>query len=452
MMANRLIPCITNNTNNIGIQGAAGFGVGVYPGALPSGWSTLTGTNDPTNDNYGNYQYSDTSICCWVPAFCYRIGSPASPFYATYGANAVDILPIHVFSSRGAAEASGYAIHRAFINGGLIKRGFMADKYQASKNPDALIASSIKNGNPLSSASTHNPFSSVGAANFYYGAIDAIKTRGSQFHCMSRFENAALALLSLAHGQAATSTINCAWYLTNKNYPKGNNNNAFKDADDTTVVWEHDGFVGNNSGKTGSAGYGGGVGNIFAKSTHNGQNCGIADLNGNMWEINIGFTRPGANATDSAGQDDASAFYVLKESIDINVLTSGWSSNASGNEAFGTVDHLATLYDAITLNHISATLVTSRFGNSTNAVLSNAVTGDGYRQTGLGIYTELGHSAGGTSLFGIDALYERHIANLCSISGGAWKGTANAGVWSLDLYNHRRASSNTVGVRGAAYV
>ena len=37
------------------------------------------------------------------------------------------------------------------------------------------------------------------------------------------------------------------------------------------------------AGKTGS-------GMPFAKTTHNGQACGIADLNGLLWEIVIGVT------------------------------------------------------------------------------------------------------------------------------------------------------------------
>ena len=54
------------------------------------------------------------------------------------------------------------------------------------------------------------------------------------------------------------------------------------------MKWEPDGY--SNCGKTGSAGYGGGAGNVFAKSTHNGQNCGSADDNGLMYEISIGLT------------------------------------------------------------------------------------------------------------------------------------------------------------------
>jgi hypothetical protein len=92
----------------------------------------------------------------------------------------------------------------------------------------------------------------------------------------------------MAHGQASSSTTNCAWYHATYNFPKGCNNNARSDTNDTSVIWESDGH--SNCGKTGSAGYGGGAGNLFAKSTHNGQNCGVADLNGLMYEVSIGLT------------------------------------------------------------------------------------------------------------------------------------------------------------------
>ncbi|HOR79075.1 MAG TPA: hypothetical protein PLG04_09860 [Anaerolineaceae bacterium] len=180
------------------------------------------------------------------------------------------------------------------------KLGFFRDKYKCSKvaNGSGYTAASIKNGLPLSSAAVHNPFSDLtGGANYYYSAIDLAHRRdgvdgavnpSSIFFCSSQFLRSAIAMLSMAHGQAATSTANCAWYLANKNYPKGCNNNALSDADDTTVKWESDGY--SNCGKTGSAGYGGGAGNVFAKSTHNGQNCGSADDNGLMYEVSIGLT------------------------------------------------------------------------------------------------------------------------------------------------------------------
>jgi hypothetical protein len=287
--------------NLIGVPGAMGFGVGICPPAnLPDGMVGMPGYDQLGSDNYGNYIYKEGSVMIWVPRFYYRIAHASNPTYATYGVNSIDIKGIDTYPTTALANAAGYALHRAFVDGGVEKLGFFRDKYKCSKvaNGTGFTAASIKNGLPLSSYADHNPFSGLtGGANFYYSAIDLAHRRdgvdgavnaSSIFFCSSQFLRSAIVMLSLAHGQAATSTANCAWYHATYNYPKGCNNNALKDVDDTTVAWESDGY--DNCGKTGSAGYGGGAGNVFAKSTHNGQNCGSADDNGFIYEISIGTT------------------------------------------------------------------------------------------------------------------------------------------------------------------
>ncbi len=287
--------------NLIGVPGAMGFGVGICPLAnLPPGMVGMPGYDQLGHDNYGNYQFTEGSVMIWVPRFYYRVAHADNPTYATYGVNSIDIKGIDTYPTTALANAAGYALHRAFIDGGVEKLGFFRDKYKCSKvaNGSGYTAASIKNGLPLSSAAAHNPFADcTGGENKYYSAIDLAHRRdgvdgavnpSSIFFCSSQFMRSAIAMLSMAHGQAATSTANCAWYHATYNYPKGCNNNALADCDDTTVKWEPDGYA--NCGKTGSAGYGGGAGNVFAKSTHNGQNCGSADDNGLMYEISIGLT------------------------------------------------------------------------------------------------------------------------------------------------------------------
>lgn len=278
----------------IGVPGAAGFGVGICPlESLPTGMTPLPGYNVVGDSNYGNYQFSDGSVMVFVPKFYYRIAHASNPTYAAHGVNSIDVKGIDTYADTAAANAAGYALHRAFIDGGVEKPGFFVDKYKCSKNPlgTGFVASSILNGLPLSSATAHNPFSGcTGGADFYYSAIDLAHRRDgingavnatSIFFCASIFVHAALALLSLAHGQAASSIVNCAWYSATYNYPKGCNNNALRDIDDGTVLYVSDGY--SNCGKTGS-------GTPFAKTTHNGQACGVADLSGLMWEIAIGAT------------------------------------------------------------------------------------------------------------------------------------------------------------------
>jgi hypothetical protein len=260
----------------------------------------MPGYDQLGSDNYGNYIYKEGSVMIWVPRFYYRVAHADNPTYATYGVNSIDIKGIDTYPTTALANAAGYALHRAFIDGGVEKLGFFRDKYKCSKvaNGSGYTAASIKNGLPLSSNAAHNPFADcTGGENYYYSALDLAHRRdgvngavnpSSIFFCSSQFMRSAIAMLSMAHGQAATSTANCAWYHATYNYPKGCNNNAFADYDDITVKWEPDGY--DKCGKTGSAGYGGGAGNVFAKSTHNGQNCGSADDNGLMYEISIGAT------------------------------------------------------------------------------------------------------------------------------------------------------------------
>ena len=444
--------------NNIGTPGAQGFGVGAYPLAtLPSGFSALEGSADKTSDNYGNYQFQDGSIMVYIPKFYYRIGHADNPTYGTYGVNSIDVKSIYDYTTRTAAEADGYALHRAFIDGGTEKDGFFFDKYMCSQNSygGEEIASSIKNGNPISTASAHNPIANLTACagNYYYETINAAHGRGTIFQVGSRFQYSALAILSMAHGQASSATTYCAWYDATYNFPKGCNNNALSDTNDTTVIWKSDGY--SNCGKTGSAGYGGGAGNVFAKSTHNGQNCGVADLNGLMWEISLGVTRPGTSGTDTTNQNDTANFYILKELVAMKDLQSGWHSGAAGAayEAWGDAAHLALYYDQTTIAHIIPnTGAWEFFGSGGNQVLSEATSGTNWLFTGIGIPKDNnGDGATGTNLFGKDGIYKYHRANLCLISCAGWGNGSRAGVWYVDWYYSRTGSYADVGFRAACY-
>lgn len=417
--------------NNIGKQGRLGFGVALAP-VLPSGYTALPGYDSPLQANYGNYQYADGSIQVWIPAFFYRIGHPDSPRYATYGANAIDILPVSAFATVAAANAAGYALHRVDYDDSAIKPGFFFDKYMCSNNGG--IASSIKLGAPLSTASTHNPISGLTGAppNNYAGTIAAAKTRGSQFFPASRFMYSALALLQLAHAQAATGTDACAWYDATgvTNYPKGNNNNALADVNDTSVTFTSDGYASGNSALTGSA-------SNFAKTTHNGQLCGITDLNGNMWETSLGITSDGTN------------FYFLKTSTKMADITGG---NTLATDAWGAAG-LAALYDNVgaTVGALLVTSSTVRYGNAAAQVFSAALVGQDWAMTGLGIPLAGGVSPGGSNLMGLDGLWDYRPTDMFPLSGGNWGNAGHAGVRALHCLFARGSSTDNVGFRVASY-
>ena len=432
----------------IGTQGGQGFGVGVYSGTLPSGFTAMAGATDPANANYGNYQYSDGSVMVFVPKFYYRIGNAASPRYASYGANAIDVVGSETFSSEAAANAAGYALHRAFVDGGSEKQGFFIDKYLASKN-GTTTCKSIQNGIPISlttSTSYTNSSGMTGCTGIYADAVVLSRARGAGvFNVASVFMYSALALLSLAHGQAATSATYCAWYDSSKttNFPKGCNNGALADTNDATVTFTSAGDAGTTAKpKTGSA-------SNLAKTTHNGQASGVTDINGAMWQVMLGVTSPGSSATDSAVIANGGA-YVLKRSIALASLTGGFGG---ANDAWGTASNLAANYDYVSdLFPWGSGTDWVYFGNGSNNVFSGATSGSSYLRTACGVQdTVNGASASGTNQFGNDGCYQYNIANQFPVGSASWLDGSSAGVSCRHWFYVRSHGSSYVGFRAAAY-
>jgi len=412
------------SVNHIGLTGQQGFGVGICPGPLPAGIGELFGTRDQSSDNYGNYVAADGSVMVWMPAFYYMFGNGTNrPL------NTVDIKPFNAYKDIATANAAGYALHRAFYDGGAVQPGVFVDKYQCSNNGG--VASSIKNGNPLSTSAAHNPISALNntPANNYGGAILAPKSRGAAFFCNSRFIFSALAMLSLAHGQSATAATWCAWYdaagITN--YPKGCNNNALGDTNDAAIHYISDGYL--NAGKTGSA-------NLFSRTTHNGQNCGVADINGNMWEVNPGIT------------SDATNYYILNTGVRMRDVTGG---NTLSTDLFGTTG-IAAIYASlgVTYGALWATGANRAIalGNAVAQTLSEAVSGSAWNAAGAGVPL----SVGGLNAFGNDFLWDYKPNELCPLAGGGWGTYRAAGVWALSLSAVRASSDHAVGVRAALYL
>ena len=415
--------------NNIGTAGQQGFGVGIAP-SIPANFAALYGTTDPASDAYGNYQYSDGSIMVYVPAFYYKYGTGANGF----ALNVVDVKPFSYYADVATANAAGYALHRAFYNGGTIRPGFFVDKYYCSKTGSGT-ASSVKNGIPLASAlrgglAGTNFASLTGApADTFAGTIAAAKTRGSTFFPMARYQRAALALLANAHGSAASGTTYCAWYSSGStNFPKGCNNNALGDTNDATLAFLDDGTA-TNCCKTGSA-------NFFSKTTHNGQNCGVADLNGTIYGIEpFGLTSNGSN------------FFVLKTSVDVTTIT---ASNTLATDCWGATG-LAAMYTDLgtTYQSLTASSTNKIFGAAAQ-VLSEDASGNAWLFAGNGLPLTAG--VGGSNQFGNDGMYDYRTNECCVHSGGSWAGAAAAGVWCVNLAGSRSDSAGDCGFRSASYL
>ncbi len=419
--------------NDIGTPGAWGFGVGVTPyDRVPAGWEPAADHTTPDADGYGNYTYLDGSVAAYVPAFYYKWGTGSNGL----SINTIDIKNIWTFRDRAHAAQSGYALHRAFVDGGQVMPGAFVDKYQWSANSynGNVVAGSIKNGDPLSSSASRNGWGSLLTGltttdNIYAGALKAAKTRGQDFFCNSRFIWAALAMLSYAHAQASSSTERCGWYMAGANYPKGNNSNnaARTDVDDTSCSWTSSGY--NFCGLTGSA-------STFAKSTHNGQNSGIADLNGNVWEVTPGFTSNGSH------------FLIFKEAASIVDVTGGTTLSTDLWSAAGYSD----LHDNLGATYESAIArsAVTRYASASQA-FSAATEGNAWAFAGMGGMLAAGASTAGTAEFGSDGFWDYRPAAMCPISGGTWLSGANAGVWTLFCNFVRGHSLVYVGGRAACY-
>lgn len=422
----------------IGVQGGQGFGVAQYPHlVLPSGFAGLSGHDDPTNANYGNYQTTNGSVMVFIPRFYYRIGNAASPRYATYGANAIDIVGVDTYATEALANAAGYAMHRAFKDGGQDKVGFFIDKYLASKDGTGSCKS-IANADPISltTNASYNPSNGMtGCTGILADAVVLSRARGTGFHCASIFQYAALALLSLAHGQASSGTTYCAWYGATHNFPKGCNNGSLADTNDSSVTYAASYSAKPKTRATAN----------FAKTTHNGQESGVADLNGSMWQALLGVTDFGTSVTDTTAHTNGNA-YVLKSSVAIGNLTGGWNS---GNDAWGNTTHLATLYDAVSgLLPWGSTTGWTYFGNGANQVFSGATSGTDWLRTGAGIQKDTNAtSAAGTSQFGNDGCYQYNTANLTPLGSSYWGDAGSAGVFCRYWGNYRSLSNYYVGFR-----
>ena len=394
---------------DIGIPGNIGFGVGAVPsGMLPADWTRKDGHKDAASDNYGNVLDPTGSVMVWVPRFYFRWNVD----------NTVDIS--------GAAK-DGYALHIAFIDGGEEKAGVFVDKYGCG-NVAGVFAS--KQGiDPCSTHPDHNPIASLNNTppNRYGGLYEAVKTRSADHLLTSIFIYNALATLAHAAGKAGA---NCAFADVAPYHPKGCNNNALKDTNDTSVTFTGSGY--SNCAMTGS-------GVPFAKTTHNGQNSGVADLNGNMYEVASGFIKYGTG--------DA-VFKILKESTRLADILDDTTTTASG----GAYD--VDLYDDLDLTGSMAADASSRFGDGANQVfkMNTDRVSDQYKMTTAGLPMIGGYSAGGTTEFGNDYYREYWRDQMAPVVGGTWSSSSYAGVFYLDVYSARSSSSYSVGGRASVYL
>lgn len=441
----------------IGTQGKIGFGQGICPYSSSKlneyGLTPAEGYDDPTSENYGHYIHTSGSIFIWLPKCYLRVGYKQSTHYSTYGGNCIEIADASVFASEAEANENGFALFRADINGGVELQGEFIAAYQASKNTSGNGIICVKNADPLclytgSAQMTkgiictpYGSSSTYTCVGNYTDSIELCRSLGKGVSLSNIFLTAKIGILSLAHGQLASGSDGCAWYDASGvlNFPKGNNNSG-RDVNDTSITFTSATSYGT---RTGSA-------SPLAKTTHNGQACGITDVNGNMWETQLGVTTINANGTGN--------LYVLKESVKFEDLTSGQDTT---DGAFYTTDANMTnsgKYDLYT-SLLSKYTANGAWGNATYPSLSSDAK-EGMDRALIGVFPRVS-STGGTNLFGNDNNYGYYNGSnytnslraiMFPIAFGAWAYSSASGVFARAWANARTDSSYSVGFRPAMYI
>ena len=200
-----------------------------------------------------------------------------------YPYNGLVFASSSAFAHEEEANAQGFILPAAFIDGGKEKNGFFISPTLTTYYIDPAQDGNIYFGQ------TYEPnFNLSGAIKFWVmsstlqnlalpahnnTALDAIiqpRWYSSLLCCESIYTAAILALISLCSAQYAKSTSDCAWYDSEgrKNFPKGINA-TLQDIDDPSVVIED---IATGIFPTTQDGY--------CKTTHNGRINGITHVNG----------------------------------------------------------------------------------------------------------------------------------------------------------------------------
>ena len=388
--------------------GGFGAGVAYMPTIAASlGLTAMDGASERTHENFGNFVDSRNNVFVCIPMMYYKADTNTR-IDELMGVPKVEVSYI---------AKEGYAPFYAFkkSNGEYVPCVFVS-KYIMSKGSDNKPAF-VKNADPVSSHGSYNgiqQFSGVEVNNI--GFFTAIRMLGSNYCLHYAALRFVYYMVAEAHKQKAIlrfgtrakvpSSI-CAYLDIAPYYPKGNNTN-WGDADDTSLKYTRAGsgaYQGSSYGvgKTGSA-------NNLAKTTFNGQKCGIADMGGNMWEVDGGYIA------------DSTQTYILKG---IDTLKSLGSDNYN-NTAF---------FVGLNLEN-RRTSSAYMCGNGTNPLFTFSSSGNAYNCDNFLIPLASGMSSSGTDAYGKD--YNHPIGNggapifagYYGYSGGCGLLYAHSGGWT----------------------
>ena len=204
------------------------------------------------------------------------------------------------FANEQEANAQGFILPAAFIDGGKEKNGFfiaptLTTFSKDSSGNDGWVSfgetypNSLNNLWRLTSVADQNRLSLPATlSRNVFDAISFPRWYSNNLCCESIYTVAAIALISLCVAQYATSTDDSAWYDSAgvMNFPKGiNNTNRDSDDESVTVAASMSTTAGSIFPTTQEG---------YCKTTHNGRINGITHVNGWLWRPMVGYGYWGA--------------------------------------------------------------------------------------------------------------------------------------------------------------
>ena len=465
----------------IGLPGLRGFGVGCCPPELlPGDMAVMPGTYDRFSPNYGNYVHvPSASIVCFLPAHQIDLQAPGS-------GNDAFLTRVIISST----QSGNSVLAKTFRNGGSDLAGVFIDKYQGSNvrpdgsgrpnSTDGLPGTLPSTGGIFASRPLHWPVSAIAAsgtlrspfslcnstvlngaattpANNYGGVWAACKSRGVDWYPAPIWTRIHLGYLALAHAQALLNTsgvpitgatANSAWMDTAPYAPKGNCNSG-ADVNKTSLVFSRTDVGGNASGWAGESAraFTGAarIGTLSATehTTHNGQLCGIVDVNGNQWDVAPGLTN---NTGTNAG------YKAFSDLDDYTTVSSNTGITGAANVislAVNAADDGVWWTAANAWTYLVPNVGGTYHPSSTWA--ANA-TRKAMAEFGLPREDATSITQTSTTIFGGDGLYRAHVNNLLPVCGGSWSTGARAGSFAVPLDPTAANASQAVGARGARFL
>ena len=366
----------------------------------------MPGCDEPGNANWGPYKEKTTgSIFVYLIPFWIYVGTDPTGAHADLGEDYATAVPYYTYPDEESAAADGYYLLPGFKNGGKIQ-GVFRGLYIGSKSGTKLV--SVKNAQPCTESNANLMQYARNMGDGYF--MESLQVRAII---------TAISYLVGIHGNPAwkdaTGTMN---------FPKGNNNSG-RDYNDSSVT-----FPQSSSPKTG-------MGTPYAKTTHNGEECGIPDVAGCYYQWHLGMTTPTEGFQNNK-------VYILKPSVDITTCT---FDTSAATDLFGTKAHLLTMYDEVTLPNAGQS---TRWGNASAPSLHRSTDAD--RALAFMVPRQGGVSSNGTNRYGQDQAYLTSIEpSLVPCSAGHWYYGSGAGVFYRDLDFSRGDGGNDSAACVAAY-